>query len=124
MTQYDFIKKFLPDHEEKLKQLIPDFDSQSGNMEYLSIMDFCDIYFEEALKSFIKDGLFQLPLSCLGGMLIGVGIGTSILVQRPTVLDFMRGKVDVNIQETYVDSILVKRDTIITYKNKMPLSCP
>ena len=35
MTQYDFIKKFLPDHEEKLKQLIPDFDSQSGNMEYL-----------------------------------------------------------------------------------------
>jgi len=35
-----------------------------------------------------------------------------------------RGKVDVNIQETYVDSILVKRDTIITYKNKMPLSCP
>lgn len=36
----------------------------------------------------------------------------------------MRGKVDVNIQETYVDSILVKRDTIITYKNKMPLSCP
>lgn len=73
---------------------------------------------------FIKDGLFQLPLSCLGGMLIGVGIGTSILVQRPTVLDFMRGKVDVSIQETYVDSILVKRDTIITYKNKMPLSCP
>ena len=52
------------------------------------------------------------------------GQGTSILVQRPTVLDFMRGKVDVNIQETYVDSILVKRDTIITYKNKMPLSCP
>lgn len=103
MTQYDFIKKFLPDHEEKLKQLIPDFDSQSGNMEYLSIMDFCDIYFEEALKSFMS---------------------TSILVQRPTVLDFMRGKVDVNIQETYVDSILVKRDTIITYKNKMPLSCP
>lgn len=50
MTQYDFIKKFLPDHEEKLKQLIPDFDSQSGNMEYLSIMDFCDIYFEEALN--------------------------------------------------------------------------
>lgn len=49
-------------------------------------------------------------------MLIGVGIGTSILVQRPTVLDFMRGKVDVNIQETYVDSILIKRDTIITYK--------
>lgn len=27
-----------------------------------------------------------------------------------------RGKVDVNIQETYVDSILIKRDTIITYK--------
>lgn len=54
MTQYDFIKKFLPDHEEKLKQLIPDFDSQSGNMEYLSIMDFCDIYFEEALQSFMN----------------------------------------------------------------------
>lgn len=54
MTQYDFIKKFLPDPEEKLKQLIPDFDSQSGNMEYLSIMDFCDIYFEEALQSFMN----------------------------------------------------------------------
>lgn len=39
-----------------------------------------------------------------------------ILLNRPTVLDFMRGTVDVNIQETYVDSILIKRDTIITYK--------
>lgn len=39
-----------------------------------------------------------------------------ILLNRPTVLDFMRGMVDVNIQETYVDSVLVKRDTIITYK--------
>lgn len=39
-----------------------------------------------------------------------------ILLNRPTVLDFTRGKVDVNIQETYVDSILIKRDTIITYK--------
>lgn len=33
-----------------------------------------------------------------------------------SVLCSGRGKVDVNIQETYVDSILVKRDTIITYK--------
>lgn len=73
---------------------------------------------------FIKDGLFQLPLSCPGGMLTGVGTGTSILVQGPAVLDFTRGKVDVNVRETRVDSILVKRDTIITYKNKMPLSCP
>lgn len=54
MTQYDFIKKFLPDYEGKLKQEIPDFDSQSGNMEYLSLMDFCDIYFEEALQSFMN----------------------------------------------------------------------
>lgn len=82
-------------------------------------MDFCDIYFEEALKSFMNTYKCNIVRKCLG-----VGIGTSILVQRPTVLDFMRGKVDVNIQETYVDSILVKRDTIITYKNKMPLSCP
>lgn len=38
----------------KLKQEIPDFDSQNGNMEYLSLMDFCDIYFKEALQSFMN----------------------------------------------------------------------
>lgn len=54
MTQYEFIKKFLLDYEEKLKQEIPDFDSQNGNMEYLSLMDFCDIYFKEALQSFMN----------------------------------------------------------------------
>lgn len=54
MTQYDFVKEFLPDYEKKLKQEIRDFDSQSGNMEYLSLMDFCDIYFEEALQSFMN----------------------------------------------------------------------
>lgn len=55
-------------------------------------------------------------LSCLGGILIGFGFCMIILLDRPTVLDFMRGRVDVNIQETYADSVLVKRDTIITYK--------
>lgn len=47
---------------------------------------------------------------------MGFGFCMIILLNRPTVLDFMRGRVDVNIQETYVDSVLVKRDTIITYK--------
>lgn len=55
-------------------------------------------------------------LSCLGGILIGFGFCMIILLDIPTVLDFMRGRVDVNIQETYADSVLVKRDTIITYK--------
>lgn len=72
----------------------------------------------------VKGERGQLSLSCIGGILIGFGFCMIILLNRPTVLDFMRGKVDVNIQETYIDSILVKRDTIITYKNKMPLSCP
>ena len=72
----------------------------------------------------VKGERGRSSLSCLGGILIGFGFCMIILLNRPTVLDFMRGEVDVNIQETYVDSILVKRDTIITYKNKMPLSCP
>ena len=62
----------------------------------------------------VKGERGQSSLSCLGG--IGFGFCMIILLNRPTVLDFMRGKVDVNIQETYVDSILIKRDTIITYK--------
>lgn len=64
----------------------------------------------------VKGERGQLSLSCLGGILMGFGFCMIILLNRPTVLDFMRGRVDVNIQETYVDSILVKRDTIITYK--------
>lgn len=64
----------------------------------------------------VKGERGQSSLSCLGGILIGFGFCMIILLDRPTVLDFMRGKVDVNIQETYVDSILIKRDTIITYK--------
>lgn len=112
MTQYDFVKEFLPDYEKKLKQEIPDFDSQSGNMEYLSLMDFCDIYFEEALQSFMNKACEEY----LGGVLIGISLCVIILNNNPTVIDYMRGRVDVNIQETYVDSVLVKRDTIITYK--------
>ena len=71
------------------------------------------IYFVSLLT---KDEFGQISLSCLGGILIGFGICMAILLDRPTVIDYMRGRVDVNIQETYVDSVLVKRDTIITYK--------
>lgn len=68
------------------------------------------VYFNEEhntshARSFTHDGKY-----------LGFGFCMIILLNRPTVLDFMRGKVDVNIQETYVDSILIKRDTIITYK--------
>lgn len=51
-----------------------------------------------------------------GGALVGISIVMIIMSHEPTVIDYMRGRVDVNIQETYVDSVLVKRDTIITYK--------
>lgn len=49
-------------------------------------------------------------------MLVGIAVIEIIASYEPTVIDYMRGRVDVNIQETYVDSVLVKRDTIITYK--------
>lgn len=52
----------------------------------------------------------------MGGALVGISIVMIIISHEPTVMDYMRGRVDVNIQETYVDSVLVKRDTIITYK--------
>lgn len=52
MTQYDFVKKFLPDYEEKLKEEIPNFDSITDNMMRLSLWSFCDRHFEEALQSF------------------------------------------------------------------------
>lgn len=65
---------------------------------------------------FMKGERGQTSLSCLGGVLIGFGFCMIVLLNRPTVIDYMRGRVDVNIQETYVDSVLVKRDTIITYK--------
>lgn len=47
---------------------------------------------------------------------VGIAVIEIIASYEPTVIDYMRGRVDVNIQETYVDSVLVKRDTIITYK--------
>ena len=63
------------------------------------------------------DGLFiKSTVASLGGVLVGMSIIIVVKSYEPTVIDYMRGKVDVNIQETYVDSILVKRDTIITYK--------
>jgi len=63
------------------------------------------------------DGIFyKSTLSFLGGALVGIAVIKIIASYEPTVIDYMRGRVDVNIQETYVDSVLVKRDTIITYK--------
>lgn len=70
------------------------------------------------VSSFIDiDGIFyKSTLSFLGGALVGIAVIKIIASYEPTVIDYMRGRVDVNIQETYVDSVLVKRDTIITYK--------
>lgn len=52
MTQEEFIKKFLPDYDKKLKEEIPDFDSRRGNEAFWLFMDFCNKYFEEALQNF------------------------------------------------------------------------
>lgn len=60
--------------------------------------------------------IYKSTLSFLGGVLVGIAVIEIIASYEPTVIDYMRGRVDVNIQETYVDSVLVKRDTIITYK--------
>ena len=65
---------------------------------------------------FVKNDFLKTLLAYLGGILTGISLCMTILNNTPTVIDYMRGRVDVNIQETYVDSILVKRDTIITYK--------
>ena len=65
---------------------------------------------------FMNDGFYKSTVSLLGGALVGISTILIIMNREPTVIDYMRGRVDVNIQETYIDSILVKRDTIITYK--------
>ena len=65
---------------------------------------------------FVDNDFLKTLLAYLGGVLTGISFCVIILNNNPTVIDYMRGKVDVNIQETYVDSVLVKRDTIITYK--------
>ena len=65
---------------------------------------------------FVKNDFLKTLLAYLGGILTGISLCMTILNNTPTGIDYMRGRVDVNIQETYVDSILVKRDTIITYK--------
>lgn len=64
---------------------------------------------------FASNRLYSRIIALVGGILIGFSM-CILITSKPTVIDYMRGKVDVNIQETYVDSILVKRDTIITYK--------
>lgn len=64
---------------------------------------------------FVSNELYSRIISLVGGILIGCSM-CIFITSKPTVIDYMRGKVDVNIQETYIDSVLVKRDTIITYK--------
>lgn len=68
------------------------------------------------VSSFIDGTFYKSTLSFLGGALVGIAVIKIIASYEPTVIDYMRGRVDVNIQETYIDSILAKRDTIITYK--------
>lgn len=53
MTQCDFIKKFLPEYDKKLKEEIPDFDSRRGNEHFGYLWTF-DKYFGEALENFAK----------------------------------------------------------------------
>lgn len=65
---------------------------------------------------FADNDFLKTLLAYLGGVLTGISLCVIILNNNPTVIDYMRGMVDVSIQETYVDSVLVKRDTIITYK--------
>lgn len=55
MTQYDFIKQFLPDFEKKLLEEIPDYYSQRGNQSFLSLLHFSEKHFEEALQSFAEN---------------------------------------------------------------------
>ena len=69
------------------------------------------------ISLFIKDdGFIKSTSAFIGGALVGISIIMIINSHEPIVIDFMRGKVDVSIQETYVDSVLIKRDTVITYK--------
>lgn len=69
------------------------------------------------ISMFLMDNdLSKSTVAFFGGALVGISIVMIIMSHEPTVIDYMRGMADVNIQETYVDSVLVKRDTIITYK--------
>lgn len=69
------------------------------------------------VSMFMMDtNLSKSTVAFFGGALVGISIVMIIMNHEPTVIDYMRGRVDVNIQETYIDSVLVKRDTIITYK--------
>lgn len=68
------------------------------------------------ISFFMNDGFYKSTVSLIGLALVAISTILIIMNREPTVIDYMRGRVDVNIQETYVDSVLVKRDTIITYK--------
>lgn len=45
----------------------------------------------------IDDGLSKSTLLFLGGVLVGISIVMIIMSHEPTVIDYMRGRVDVNI---------------------------
>lgn len=78
MTQCDFIKKFLPEYDKKLKEEIPDFDSRRGNEHFGYLWTFVINILERPWKTSLKE--FVISKERYAPMMLNVNLIMTCLV--------------------------------------------
>lgn len=61
---------------------------------------------------------FKVMASCLGTILLIGGMVMIVDNNNKSCIEYLRGNLDVRYEKIYVDSTLIRIDTIITFKNK------
>lgn len=61
---------------------------------------------------------FKVMASCFGTILLIGGMVMIVDNNNKSCIEYLRGNLDVRYEKIYVDSTLIRIDTIITFKNK------
>lgn len=65
-----------------------------------------------------KWDFFGILAVLLGGMLMGLYIGTDGEDETPSALDVYRGRTELEITEVVRDTVVIKRDTVVVFIDK------
>lgn len=67
-----------------------------------------------------EDKFYMFPLTAVGLLYVSI-FGWAVIMTQPkekSYLEYLRGNLEVKYEKTYVDSVLVRIDTIIEFKKR------
>lgn len=67
-----------------------------------------------------EDKFYMFPLTAVGLLYVSI-FGWAVIITQPkekSYLEYLRGNLEVKYEKTYVDSVLVRIDTIIEFKKR------